>query len=105
MALTTEDVSAIAAQWGEWVTDPAFRLSIEVKAGGLDWSVFGPDESPGAIIARTEAALLYCQVEVWRWDAIAPERCLFSERVPHDSAALRASVMVLASAIATELGT
>lgn len=95
MALSTQDLGEIRAQWEEWVPD-GFRLDIEVKGAGVMAEVVDSYE----VMARLTSQL-YCQVEVWttlRDDR--PRRCLFSERVPHDAGALRASVTVLARTIA-----
>lgn len=91
MALTTDDVNAVVALWEEWTADRGFRLSIEVK-----------EKAPAAEIRYGSGGLaahiqptLCCLVEIHKG-----ERCVFSERVPHDRAALQASVTVLARTIA-----
>jgi hypothetical protein len=93
VALSTDDVNAVMAEWEKWTADAGFRLSIEVKSDELDEQIVMGDP-PGSIGARV-VSRLYCQVQVWRDDAL-----VFDERVPHDAAVLRASVTVLVRAIA-----
>jgi hypothetical protein len=95
VALSTEQLDAIVAQWQEWVSDSAFELSIEVKADALNgvWGVVMSDQ----VMARMRTERLYCQVQIRRDGQLA-----FDQRVPHDAAMLRASVTTLARYIATE---
>jgi hypothetical protein len=97
VALSTDDLNAVRAQWEEWVPD-GYRLDIEVKAGPTEMQTFHSRDGHMAVRAQHS---LYCQVEVLTYDGPwAPYRIVFSERVPHDAAALRASVTVLARTIA-----
>ena len=91
MALSTDDVQAIEAEWEKWIAGAGFRLSIEVKRD--IHSELVQNDPPGSIGARLMYRF-YCQVQVWRGDDL-----VFSERVPDDAALLRASVAVLAAAI------
>lgn len=91
MALTTDDLNAVVAQWEEWTTDAGFRLSIEVRSESVSARIV---KQP-MLGARVVNDNLYCLVEVHRGEVR-----VFSERVPHDAGMLRASVTVLARSIA-----
>jgi hypothetical protein len=93
VGLTTEDVNGALAQWDEWVTDPDFRLSIEVREG-----VAAIDLSQPGLNARVTTSL-FCEVTVRRGDV-----AVFNDRIPHSAEALRASVAVLARTIASHQG-
>ncbi len=99
MALTAADIDAVRALWSEWVTEPGFRLVIEVTSDAIGAHVH--DGSDGAVHARIVAPSLHCNIEIWRLAGFGDEPGLiFAERIPHDAAMLRASVTVLAGAIA-----
>lgn len=98
MALTTDDVNAVVAQWEEWTPDAGFALSIEVRDAGPLPELL--DTDVGAKLGARVASSLYCQVQIRRGDAL-----VFDEPVPYDAAALHASVTTLARYIATRAAT
>jgi hypothetical protein len=89
VALSTDDLNAVRAQWEEWVPD-GYRLDIQVapSVGLLNGDVLG---------VRVQSPL-YCQVEIYAEPDLAEP--IFSQRCPYDHDALRASVTVLARTIA-----
>jgi hypothetical protein len=111
--LTIEDVNAVVAQWEEWTADAGFSLSIEVKDGGAAAEMV---ESTGGVAARLQSSP-YVQIQVRGEPPVFSERSqsspyveiqirggahlVFSQRIPHDGAMLRASVTTLARYIAS----
>jgi hypothetical protein len=95
VALTTDDVNAVVAQWEEWTADAGFALSIEVRDDCPDAVMVGEDAI--GLGARLPSSL-YCQVQIRRGEVL-----VFDERLPYDREALQASVSVLARTIAAKL--
>jgi hypothetical protein len=81
------------ALWEEWTPDAGFELVIEVCP--KDSRAELADALRTGQLAARLTTELYCQVTVTRGDVV-----VFNQRVAHDATALRASVTVLARAIA-----
>lgn len=89
MALSTDDVNAVQALWGEWVADTGFRLELEVRDEELP-----AEMTDGALGARLTPSL-YLQVRIWHRAIL-----VFDERCPYGREALQASVSALARCVA-----
>lgn len=98
MSLTTEDINAVRAQWEEWVADPLFTLTMDVRAEQVGGSMIKSD----GLASRIQAPSRYVSVRIHKAE-LHGNRLLFSQRVPHDARALRTEVQMLARAIAEHI--
>lgn len=114
MPLTSDDLNAVRAQWEEWTAGWGFELSMEVKEDRARLKSLALAQSVGVRLRSS----IYIHVEIRKHkndsDArthaayrhtphpcpTGPGAVVFSERVPYDAQALRASVAVLSRAIA-----
>jgi len=93
VALTTDELNAVVAQWEEWTADAGFRLEIRVRSDDRPPVFLEGQQRLGARVAGS----LFCQVTIYRRDVL-----VFDERVPYDAGMLRASVTTLARYIASQ---